>query len=147
MNNKLYTAYFAGSQYDSNGDKYEMIIVTKWKDQTDNSPEEGHKRYYCRDASRFDSFYKNEEWCKNIYENFQENTVLDHIISLKVCNFEERSRALLHNALVLLADTTFYECTDGKKWLEMIYRKLETSEEELRKRGISVNEDGEVFYI
>lgn len=42
---KLYTAYLAGTSYDGNK-KYEMVIITKWKDTTEDSPEEGHKAYY-----------------------------------------------------------------------------------------------------
>ena len=42
---KLYTAHLAGTSYDGNK-KYEMVIITKWKDTTEDSPEEGHKVYY-----------------------------------------------------------------------------------------------------
>lgn len=33
---KLYTAYFAGTQYNANGITCGMIIVTKWKDTTES---------------------------------------------------------------------------------------------------------------
>ena len=42
---KLYTAELVGVKYDGNK-KYEMVIITKWKDTTEDSPEEGHKGYY-----------------------------------------------------------------------------------------------------
>ena len=42
---KLYTAELVGVKYDGNK-KYEMVIITKWKDTTEDAPEEGHKGYY-----------------------------------------------------------------------------------------------------
>lgn len=65
----------------------------------------------------------------------------------KTNNFSERTKALLYNALILLADTTFNEYTDGQKWLEMVYRELGATEEDLAECGISISESGEVFYI
>lgn len=60
MNKKIYTAYFAGTQYNANRKACEMIIITKWKDATDNSPEIGHKRYYCHDVEKLAARLKDE---------------------------------------------------------------------------------------
>ena len=38
--NKLYTAYITGTSQDGNKE-YERVIITKWKDRTDESSEEG----------------------------------------------------------------------------------------------------------
>lgn len=71
---KLYTAHLAGTKYDK--DKiYQMVIITKWKDTTEDSPEENHKAYY---FSPYDSKYlkeciKDENWCRRIYEMYPEN--------------------------------------------------------------------------
>lgn len=71
---KLYTAHLAGRKYDK--DKiYQMVIITKWKDTTEDSPEENHKAYY---FSPYDSKYlkeciKDENWCRRIYEMYPEN--------------------------------------------------------------------------
>lgn len=145
--NKLYTAYFAGTQYNANGITCGMIIVTKWKDTTEDSPEIGRKRYYCHNAEKVVANLKNEGWCRSIYENRQENTFIDNAAITKTNNFKERTKALLYNALVLLADTSFNEYTDGQKWLEMVYRELGATEEDLAECGISISKSGEVFYI
>ena len=71
---KLYTAHLAGTSYDGNK-KYEMVIITKWKDRTDRSPEEGHKAYYFNhDFDLLAKQIKDEDWCKEIYENYSEYT-------------------------------------------------------------------------
>ena len=71
---KLYTAHLAGTSYDGNN-KYEMVIITKWKDTTDDSPEEGRKAYYFTSDSKYlTECIKNENWCKRIYEAYPENT-------------------------------------------------------------------------
>ena len=72
--NKLYTAYLAGAFYD--GDKkYEAVIITKWKDTTEDSPAEGHKTYYFTPDDKYLSeCIKDEDWCKLIYEAYSENT-------------------------------------------------------------------------
>lgn len=139
--NKLYTAYFAGTQYNANGITCGMIIVTKWKDTTEYSPEIGHN------AEKVVANLKNEDWCRSIYENRQENTFIDNAAITKTNNFNERTKDLLYNALILLADTTFNEYTDGQKWLEMVYRELGATEEDLAECGISISKSGEVFYI
>ena len=71
---KLYTAQLAGEKYD--GDKkYEMVIITKWKDKTEDSPEEGHKAYYFTPDNKYLSeCIKDENWCRLIYEIHPENT-------------------------------------------------------------------------
>lgn len=71
---KLYTAHLAGTSYDGNK-KYEMVIITKWKDTTDDSPEEGHKAYYFTPDNKYlTECIKDENWCKRIYEAYPENT-------------------------------------------------------------------------
>lgn len=44
----LYTASYAGIVYGNGADKgeYRMVIITKWRNKTEKSPEEGHKAYY-----------------------------------------------------------------------------------------------------
>ena len=42
MQNNLYTAELAGQSWDKDK-RYEMVIITKWKDRTDKSPEVGHR--------------------------------------------------------------------------------------------------------
>ena len=65
--NKLYTARFAGGIWDKDK-KYEMVIVTKWKDRTDESPKEGHKAYYFNaNYSDIEELIYDEMWCKRIY--------------------------------------------------------------------------------
>ena len=71
---KLYTAYLAGTSYDGNK-KYEMVIITKWKDKTEDSPEEGRKTYYFTPDNKYLSeWIKDENWCRLIYEIHPENT-------------------------------------------------------------------------
>lgn len=74
MQNNLYTAELVGQSWDK--DKiYEMVIVTKWKDRTDESSEEGHKAYYFNpDFNLLLKQIKDENWCKEIYENYSEYT-------------------------------------------------------------------------
>lgn len=71
---KLYTAHLAGTSYD--GDKkYEMVIIAKWKDRTGKSSEVEHKAYYFNpDFDLLTKQIKDEEWCKEIYENYSEHT-------------------------------------------------------------------------
>lgn len=45
MQNNLYTTELAGQSWDKDK-RYEMVIITKWKDRTDKSSAEGHKVYY-----------------------------------------------------------------------------------------------------
>ena len=74
QNNKLYTAHLAGTSYDGNK-KYEMIIITKWKDTTEDSPGLGHKAYYfTQDTHHLSEKIKDENWCRRIYEGYPENT-------------------------------------------------------------------------
>lgn len=71
---KLYTAHLAGTSYDGNK-KYEMVIITKWKDTTEDSSEEGHKAYYFTPDNKYLSeCIKDENWCRLIYETHPENT-------------------------------------------------------------------------
>lgn len=71
---KLYTAELVGVKYDGNK-KYEMVIITKWKDRTDKSSAEGHKVYYFNpDFDLLAKQIKDENWCKEIYENHSEYT-------------------------------------------------------------------------
>lgn len=76
MQNNLYTAELAGEIWDKDK-KYEMVIITKWKDRTDKSPEERHKAYYfSSDFNWLIKKTKDENWCKEIYENYPEYTKL-----------------------------------------------------------------------
>lgn len=69
---KLYTAHLAGTSYDRNK-KYEMVIITKWKDATEDSPEEGHKAYYFTpDYKYLSECIKDEDWCRWFYETYPE---------------------------------------------------------------------------
>lgn len=69
---KLYTAHLAGISYDGNN-KYEMVIITKWKDKTEDSSEEGHKEYYFTPDNKYLECIRDENWCRRIYEAFPEN--------------------------------------------------------------------------
>lgn len=70
---KLYTAYISDTKYVENK-KYERVIITKWKDTTEDSPEEGHKAYYFTSDNKYLSeCIKDENWCKRIYEAYPEN--------------------------------------------------------------------------
>lgn len=70
---KLYTAHLAGVIY-ARGKKYVMVIITKWKDTTENSPEENHKTYYFTSDNKYLSeCIKDENWCRRIYEMYPEN--------------------------------------------------------------------------
>lgn len=74
MQNNLYTAELAGQSWDKDK-RYEMVIITKWKDRTDKSPEEGHKAYYFTlDNKYLSECIKDENWCRLIYEIYPENT-------------------------------------------------------------------------
>lgn len=74
MQNNLYTAELAGQSGDKDK-RYEMVIITKWKDRTDKSPEEGHKAYYFTPDNKYlTECIEDENWCKRIYEAFPENT-------------------------------------------------------------------------
>lgn len=74
MQNNLYTAELAGQSWDKDK-RYELVIITKWKDRTDKSPEEGHKAYYFTTDNRYLSeCIKDEDWCRRIYEAYSENT-------------------------------------------------------------------------
>lgn len=67
---KLYTAELVGSSYG-----YEMVIITKWKDVAENSPEEGYKAYYFTpDYEYLRECIKDEDWCRWFYETYPENT-------------------------------------------------------------------------
>lgn len=69
----LYTAELAGQIWD-NDTRYEMVIVTKWTDSTENSKEVSHKVYYFTpDCEYLKDNIKKEEWCKDLYENYKEN--------------------------------------------------------------------------
>lgn len=86
---KLYTAHLAGTSYDGNK-KYEMVIITKWKDTTEDSSAEGHKVYYFTPNSKYLSeCIKDENWCKRIYEAYSENTRFR--IERKVENYAENN--------------------------------------------------------
>ena len=70
QNNKLYIAELICASCG-----YEMVIITKWKDTTENSPEEGHKAYYfTSDNEYLSECIKDEDWCRQIYETYPENT-------------------------------------------------------------------------
>ena len=68
---KLYTAELVGVKYDGNK-KYEMVIITKRKDTTEDSPEEGY--YFTPDDKYLSECIKDEDWCRRIYEECPENT-------------------------------------------------------------------------
>lgn len=71
---KLYTAYIAGDSWNG-GKKYKKVIITKWKDATEDSPEEGHKAYYLTpNLNYLEKHIHNESWCKKIYENYPANS-------------------------------------------------------------------------
>ena len=66
----LYSASYAGMVYGNgaNEDEYRMVVITKWKNKTEKSPEEGHKIYYF--VMQYRDFLKinfNKELCKKIY--------------------------------------------------------------------------------
>lgn len=72
--NKLYTAYIAGISYDKEKE-YQMVIITKWKDRTDESISEGHKAYYfIGDYKHIQELIYDENWCKRIYKTYPEST-------------------------------------------------------------------------
>ena len=74
MQNNLYTAELVGQSWDKDK-RYEMVIITKWKDRTDKTSEVGHKAYYFNpDFDLLAKQIKDEEWCKEIYENYSEYT-------------------------------------------------------------------------
>ena len=74
MQNNLYTAELAGQSWDKDK-RYEIVIITKWKDRTDKSSEVGHKAHYFNpDFDLLAKQIKDEEWCKEIYENYSEYT-------------------------------------------------------------------------
>lgn len=74
--NKLYTAYITGTSQDGNKE-YERVIITKWKDRTDESSEEGSKIYYFNaDYNDIEELIYNETWCKRIYATYPQNTRL-----------------------------------------------------------------------
>ena len=68
----LYTASLEGKSY-SNGLYYELVIVTKWSDNTASAKEVAHKTYYFYNANDYLSRNaKDESWCKELYEKFPE---------------------------------------------------------------------------
>lgn len=74
MQNNLYTAELTGQSWDKDK-RYEMVIITKWKDRTDKSPEEGRKTYYFNpDFKLLAKQIKDEDWCKEIYESYPKYT-------------------------------------------------------------------------
>ena len=80
----LYTASLAGEIYDKKK-KYERIIITEWKDNTEKSPENGHKNFYFPVSNTKNLLeniknIKDEEWCKMIYKTYPENTILPSIL-------------------------------------------------------------------
>lgn len=88
--NKLYTAYIAGSSYDKDKE-YKIVIITKWKDRTESSPEEGHRAYYFNaDYSNIQKLIYSETWCKKIYTTYPQYTRL--VIERKVkCYVENKN--------------------------------------------------------
>lgn len=68
----LYTASYAGTVYGNGADKgeYRMVIITKWKDRTEKSPEESHKAYYfVMDDRDFMKIKFDEKLCEKIYSH------------------------------------------------------------------------------
>ena len=85
MQNNLYTAELVGQAWDKDK-RYEMVIVTKWKDRTNESLEEGHKAYYFNpDFVLLAKQIKDENWCKEIYENYPQYAKLKIKSEVKCC--------------------------------------------------------------
>ena len=82
----LYSGTSQGKSYDGSIE-YEMVIITKWTDITENAKEEKHKTYYfkSRPFMNLDRYIKNEKWCKYIFENFKNYERLEIIKNI----FEE----------------------------------------------------------
>ena len=71
----LYSASMQGKAYDSNGTEYELVIVTKWTDRTETAKEIEHKAYYFYKSNEIvERNQTNEEWCRNVFENYPEYT-------------------------------------------------------------------------
>ena len=68
----LYSATLEGKAYD-NGTEYEMVIITKWSDRTENATEVGRKVFYF-DSSRsyLDNNKTKESWCEWFYNNYKD---------------------------------------------------------------------------
>lgn len=79
MQNNLYTAELAGQSWDKDK-RYEMVIITKWKDRTDKSPEVGHKAYYFNPD--FDLLAKRDEEMRNGVKRFMK--IIQSIQDLKL---------------------------------------------------------------
>lgn len=76
MQNNLYTAELTGQVLDRDK-RYEVVIITKWKDRTDESSSEGHKAYFFNpDFNLLAKQIKDEDWCKEIYESYPQYTRL-----------------------------------------------------------------------
>ena len=70
----LYSACMQGKVY-GNGTEYELVTIIKWTDRTINAKEIEHKTYYFHNADETVKRNQvNEEWCKNIFENYPEYT-------------------------------------------------------------------------
>lgn len=82
-NYKKYTADMVGSKWDG-FKQYIMVIITKWKDTTKDSPEEGHKAYYFRSGAFQPTVLDDEKSLKYIYENYPANARLETRVEVKV---------------------------------------------------------------
>lgn len=64
----LYTASLEGKSYD-NGTVYQLVIITKWSDDTACAKEISHKAYYINAPYGYlEKKKENEDWCKEIFE-------------------------------------------------------------------------------
>lgn len=65
----LYSGELSGSCWDKDT-LYEMVIITKWSDRTENAKEIFHKTFYFSpDYKYLEENIKKEDWCREIYEN------------------------------------------------------------------------------
>ena len=84
MNRPLYTAELTG-EYWEKGQKYEMVIITKWKDKTEASSEEAHKAFYfASNCEVLRTKIRNPYWLRHIYETYKENTKFKETIVFEV---------------------------------------------------------------
>ena len=63
----LYTASLEGKSYD-NGTEYQLVIITKWSDNTNSAKEIEHKAYYINAPYSYLGKRKEDEnWCKELF--------------------------------------------------------------------------------
>lgn len=65
----LYSGELSGSCWDKDT-LYEMVIITKWSDRTENAKQIFRKTFYFSpDYKYLEENIKKEDWCREIYEN------------------------------------------------------------------------------